>query len=96
MWMSNVVSAAPPEHERQLDDRLIIKSGGRVVFVPVTVIFPPNLQIRNLCSEYLDVLAVIGLTVAAMVSGICGLSARGGRLDVPVKSCPRDSQPFME
>ena len=38
MWMSNVVSAAPPEHERQLDDRLIIKSGGRVVFVPVTEI----------------------------------------------------------
>ena len=38
MWMSNVVNAAPPEHERQLDDRLIIKSGGRVVFVPVTEI----------------------------------------------------------
>jgi len=36
MWMSNnVVSAESSEQKRQPDDRLIIKSGGRVIFVSV-------------------------------------------------------------
>lgn len=35
MWMSNVVSAGSSELKQQPDDRLIIKSGGRVVFVSV-------------------------------------------------------------
>jgi two-component system, LytTR family, response regulator len=35
MWMGNVVSAESPKDKRQPDDRLIVKSGGRVIFVPV-------------------------------------------------------------
>jgi len=35
MWMNNVVITRSQDHDHQPDDRLIIKSGGRVVFVPV-------------------------------------------------------------
>ena len=35
MWMGNVVSAESPKDKRQPDDRLIIRSGGRVIFVPL-------------------------------------------------------------
>ena len=33
MWMNSVVNIEPLEYKRQPEDRLIIKSGGRVVFV---------------------------------------------------------------
>lgn len=35
MWTGNVVSAESLDNRRQPDDRLIIKSGGRVLFVPM-------------------------------------------------------------
>jgi two-component system, LytTR family, response regulator len=38
MWISNVVSAGLSDHHQPSDDRLIVKSGGRVIFVPVTEI----------------------------------------------------------
>lgn len=33
MWMTSVVGTEPSEYKQQREDRLIIKSGGRVVFV---------------------------------------------------------------
>ena len=33
MWMTSVVGTEPSEYKQQQEDRLIIKSGGRVVFV---------------------------------------------------------------
>jgi len=33
MWMTSVVGTEPAEYKQQQEDRLIIKSGGRVVFV---------------------------------------------------------------
>src|SRR5215470_16073934 len=33
MWMNSIVSTEPSEYKRQQEDRLIIKSGGRVVFL---------------------------------------------------------------
>lgn len=35
MWMENVAGAETLENKRQTDDRLIIKSAGRVIFVPM-------------------------------------------------------------
>ena len=35
MWMGNVESTQSSEDKRQPDDRLIIKSAGRVIFIPV-------------------------------------------------------------
>lgn len=35
MWMENVAGAETLENKRQADDRLIIKSAGRVIFVPM-------------------------------------------------------------
>ena len=35
MWMGNVVGSDSSENNQQPDDRLIIKSGGRMIFIPM-------------------------------------------------------------
>ena len=38
MWMESIVSAEFSENNRQPDDRLIVKSAGRVIFIPTSEI----------------------------------------------------------